>query len=181
MQFINKFSILCFLLFTLTACGFHLRGHSPIPPELSVLYLQTDSPYSAFSKQLKQYLIASKVNLVESAEDAPITLKVISAKSSQALTSSGANGQTNTYNLAYTVTYQLLNNNGVAIQTPQTVVSTRDYSVTSNQLLSDTNVQSSLVDQMQREAIYQMITRMRAPNTLKTIKQAQTYNYANSL
>jgi len=166
---ICKYIVITLLVSILAGCGFHLRGHTPLPPELKVMYLQTNAPYSDFTKQLKLMLNSAKVTLVDEQQAAPITLQILSAADSQLLTSSSASGQTNTYALNYTVIYQLLNNRGQVIEGPQTVITTRNYSVTSNQVLGDTTVQNALLLQMQRDAIYQMINRLRTPQLLKAL------------
>jgi LPS-assembly lipoprotein len=153
----------------LTGCGFQLRGYEPLPDQLKVLYLQTDSPYSAFTKQLKVFLTSAKVTIVDRPQAAPVTLQILSDNTAQTLTSTGASGQTNTYTLTYTVVYQLLARNGEVIQSPQTVSTMRNYSVTSNQVLGDTNVQNTLLGQMRRDVIYLMLNRMRTPQALKAI------------
>ena len=154
---------------TLTACGFHLRGYYPVPPELHTLCLQTELPYDEFTKQLKWYLVANKIQLVDDQKQAPITLKILSADYSQTQTAMGANQQTKVFNLVYNVDYQLLDRNGRALQEPQTIVVSRNYSVTSNQLLGDQTVQSNLVTQMQRDAIYEIMARISSKSTIKAI------------
>lgn len=168
---LRQLIILLFLSSTLTACGFHLRGHAPLPAQLKVLYLQTNAPYSDFTKQLKSTLTSAKVMLADNAKAAPFTLQILSEGSSQQLTGTSSNGQTSTYISIYTVVYQLLNRNGAAIISPQTVSTSRSYSVTSNQLLGDISVQNNLNQQMQREAIYQMVNQLRAPQTLDILNR----------
>ncbi len=161
--------LLLILAFTLTGCGFHLRGYEPLPAQLKILYLQTNAPYDDFTKQIKTMLSSAKVTLVEHSVAAPLTLQILTEGSSSQLTGTSASGQTNTYSLAYSVTYQILNRQGAVIQAPQIVTVTRSYSVTSNQVLGDTNVQNNLIIQMQRDAIYQIMNRLRSPETLREL------------
>ncbi len=164
-----KLSFSFLLLLAVTGCGFHLRGHQPLPEELKVLHLQTNSPYSDFTKQLKSFLTSAKVVLVDTSQAAPLTLQILSERSSQQLASVSASGQTNAYSLLYTVTYVLLDRQGQPIQAPQTVSTSRSYSVTSNQVLGDTNVQNILIAQMQRDVIYQMLNRLSSPRTVQML------------
>ena len=160
-----------FLLFLLTGCGFHLRGHEPLPPQLRIMYFEPNSPYTALTKELRHSLQSMKITLVDSAKQAPVTLKVISDKFNQAVTSVGASGQTSTYVITYTVTFQLLDSHGNPIIPTQTASSVHSYSIMTNQYLGGLSYQSSLQSQMQREAVYQILDRLRSYNTRQALQQ----------
>jgi LPS-assembly lipoprotein len=168
---LGKLFLLLILVCSLTACGFHLRGYAPLPPELHTLYLQSNSPYSALTKQLQQVLKSSGVILVQDSQDAPLTLQILSDNFGQQITGQGASGQISTYQLSYTVSYQLLDAKGRVVQPPQMVGTTRSYAINSNQILGDTTVQTGLKDDMRRDLIYQLLNRLRSRNTLKALEQ----------
>lgn len=167
-----KLCLLVGLLLSLTACGFHLRGHEPLPPELHTLYLQSDNPYSAFTKQLQQTLQSIGVVLVTDQQAAPLTLQVINETNGQQLTALGVGGRLATYILRANVTYALLDAHGRVLQPPQTVSTSRNFSTDANQVLGDLTVQSGLQQEMWRDLIYQLMNRLRARGTVQLIKQA---------
>lgn len=164
-----------FLLFllslSLTACGFHLRGHAPLPPQLRVLYLKSDNPNSTFIKQMKQVLRSIGVTLVDDAQSAPVTLQILNESTGQQLVSLGVSGQLATYLLSANVTYQLLDSHGQALQPPRTVGTSRNFSINANQVLGDMSVRSGLQEEMQRDLINQLFNQLRARGTVQLLSQ----------
>lgn len=173
MKKIYQFVLLLSINFALTACGFHLRGYEPIPAQLQTLYLQTDTQHSSFTKELTQSLQSAQITLVKDSVNAPLILQILNEGSTQQATSSGSGGQTTTYLLIYTVKYQLLDQVGNIVLPKQTITITRNYSVSANQLLGDTNTRNMLLGDMQRDAIYQILNRLRMPSTLQALQSAR--------
>lgn len=170
-QLFAKFLLLCSLALSLPGCGFHLRGHEPLPPELHVLYLQSADPYDPLTKELRQVLQTIGVIMAQDSVSAPVTLQIINENFSQQLGAQGAGGQLTTYVLIYTLAYQLLDPKDRVIQASQTITSTRNYQVNANQLLGDLSVQESLKEDMRRDLINQLLNRLRSRNTLKALVQ----------
>lgn len=165
--------LISLLTITLTGCGFHLRGHEPLPPQLKVLFLQTAKPFSKLTKDLQRVFHRSGVLLTCSSHNAPITLQIMADNFTQSTSSIGSSGQVTTYILNYTILYQLLDSSGHVLVPPQTITSARSYAITSNQLLSNVNALSGLQDEMRREIIYQLLDRLRAPIVLQALNRAQ--------
>ena len=164
--------LILLLSLTITGCGFHLRGHEPMPPQLKVLFLQTAKPFSKLTKDLQRIFQRSGVLLTCNSHNAPVTLQIMVDNFTQSTTSIGSSGQVTTYILNYTIVYQLLDSCGHVLVPPQTITSTRSYAITSNQLLSNINALSSLQDEMRRELIYQLFNRLRSPLVLQALNRA---------
>lgn len=162
-----------FLTIPLSGCGFHLRGYEPLPPQLKVIYLQTSEPYSAFIKQLKKTLYDVGVLLTENSDQSAVTLEINSAILTQTPTNFGSNGQVTTYLLTYTVTFQLLDRHGKTILGPESVTTTSNYSITSNQILGDMNAQQNLESDLRRDAIYQLLSRLRSYSTMEVLQNLE--------
>jgi LPS-assembly lipoprotein len=152
-------------LLALAGCGFHLRGYASLPAQLHVLYVQSDKPYGALSKQLQQTLRSMGVIIAPNAQAAPLSLQILAENNSQQLTSQGVSGQLATYTLSSTVIYQLANAQGRVIQSAQTVTASRSFSMNANQVLGDTSVQAGLQSDMQRDLVYQLVNRLNSRNT----------------
>lgn len=155
-------------ILNLTGCGFHLRGHEPIPVSLRTLALRTNDPYSAFTKQLQQTLRYSKVCLVA---NAPFTLQILGENFTQLTTSMGSGGYTTTYLLTDTVSFQLLNSQQSVLGIPQVVTTTRNYSIVTNQVVSDNAAIETLRVDMRRELIFQLLNRLRSPKMQAAMQQ----------
>lgn len=159
---IRLYPIFCILiiLLTLNGCGFQLRGYregQTIP--FHTLYLQSDSPYSNFNKALRQTLNGLGIDTRVS-PPAPMTLQILSQNFSRTITSLGNAGQTTTYLLSYSVLFRLMDRQNHIVLPPQQILVTRNFSITSNQLSGDLNTQNDLQEEMQRDAIQQLVTRL---------------------
>lgn len=170
----NKFHKLIkivFLSLLLTGCGFHLRGHEPLPPQLHILYLQSDHPYTPLIQKIKHALKSTGIILVPTPQQAPVTLQILCSDFTQVIASVGTSGQLTTYILTQTITYQLTDCRCRIIQAPQTASTTRTYSIAANQILGDTAALNSLRNEMQRDAIYQILNHLRSPCTCAALQQ----------
>lgn len=156
-----KFLISLFLLMTLSACGFHLRGDSHLPPELHALHLQTNTK-SDFTKELSSKLNTSGVHLTQTAKEAPLVLHVIDESVNRQLNSISSNAQLRYYTLAYSVHYQLLDKHNRQIIAPQVLTTSRHYSVNPHQLLGSQNEENTLIKEMQEELVSLLMNRLNA-------------------
>jgi len=161
------------LLPLLSACGFHLQGlaHS-IPPQLHTLYVETNTPYSAFIKNLNARLQQASVDLVSSANEAPITLTIIQTnQSSNALNTDANTASTNVFNLTYTIRYVLKSAAGKAFVQPATVTATDVISLPANTLISNSPLAAETFQQLELQAIQQLLTQLSSTNTIQAIDQ----------
>lgn len=156
-------ALMALLMFTLSlsACGFHLCGHEPLPPQFKILYLKSCDSYSVFTKGLRQVLVANGVQLVSCPQSAPITLQILSNNLNQQTIGVGSSGQITTYIITYMVTYQLLDNKGCMIQKPTTVSTNRNFAISSTQILGNINALDSLKVEMQRDIVFQIFSHLR--------------------
>lgn len=162
--------------FLLTACGFHLRGHIPLPPQLRVLFLECGNQYNPLGKALASALCASGIHLVPNAKAAPVTLEIVSDNMNDNTTSIASGGQVTTYYLVYSVCFQLRDCNGKIILPPQTLTTSRTYSIASSLILANTNGLYDLHEEMRRDIVFQILNRLRAPCTLKALCNSATNN-----
>ncbi len=153
----------CLLIsLALSGCGFHLRGYGPQTLTLPTLYLVSNPPYTNFSQELRASLMAMGVD-VRTSPPAHIMLQILSQNFSRTITSLGNAGQTTTYLLSYTVLFQLIdtrNNKNHILLPPQQIRTTRNFSIATNQLSGDLNIQGDLKEAMQNDLIQQLIMRL---------------------
>ncbi len=91
----------------LSACGWHLRGITPLPPEYRVMYLQSQASNS-FNQQLKLLLEFNGVVLTASAEDAPAILRIEPVDIEQRTLSVSSSGQVGEFELNGRLTAHIL-------------------------------------------------------------------------
>ena len=85
----------------LSGCGFHPRRSTDIPPQLRVLYVKTQQPYTPLITQLKAMLKSLNIKLAQRNTEAPYTLNITDIAFSQ------SNPPITTTTLAISFTYSL--------------------------------------------------------------------------
>ncbi|MAZ38939.1 MAG: hypothetical protein CMF49_02380 [Legionellales bacterium] len=164
----------------LTACGFHLRTQEPLPPELHTLYIDSANPYGNLTLELKQILKSLDTQLVDSAQDAPITLRIFGEQYVSDVLSESASSSTEQYTLHYQVQYELLSKTGKVLFGPKIIHNQRNYTVNENQVLSTDSEQESLQTEMQHDAVFTLLRQLSAPETQKKLQQSITKKQLNS-
>ncbi|OIZ95626.1 hypothetical protein A1D18_01705 [Candidatus Rickettsiella isopodorum] len=150
-----------FLSFMLTACGFQLRGHEFSLP-FRTLSLESNQPYSHFTKELQKALAAAGVNILLATPTSP-RLQILAQNFTRTATSLGNAGQTTTYLLVYSILFQIIDCKGHVLLAPQQIRATRTFSITSNQLAGDLNTENDLLENMQQDVIQQLLIRLASP------------------
>lgn len=158
-------------LFCLAGCGFHLQGSLVIPPSLKTLYLTSNDPYGQFSQQFRQSLRSANVKLVNSADQAPYTLAILSSDQSIQQIGTGQSQQTRSYNLVYTVSYSLQNAQGMTIFGPSTVTATENFSLPPEVLVDNSPQLPSLRQQAEMSAMQHILDQLSSENVREAIKQ----------
>ncbi len=150
---------ICFIT-SLFGCGFQLRGASTLSPPLKKLYIQTDDPYGALTHGLREYLIASGVDLTNTAQEASTVLHIISENQNQQLLSVSGTQQIRQYNLILAVTFEVTNPKGIVLMPSLTLTESRTFTTTSDQILGGTNEQNILYQQMRLAMINDIMNRL---------------------
>lgn len=159
--------LIIFFILALTSCGFKLYGQNQLPPQLNNLYLQTSKPYDSFTLALKRALVASKTNLVDNSKNV-ITLNIISNKLTHDNPNVTSSSQATIYNFNYSVVFNLLDQKGSAIITPQVVSATRTVTLSPNEVLEASSEVNLVEEEMEREVVMQVLYKLSSNN----VKQA---------
>ncbi len=179
---IAQFIGLCVLALLLTGCGFQLRGDHKLSAHLTPLYIQTNHPYSDFTKTLQNTLRTSNIQLVTDPMDASVILNILSETSTQTTGNVATNTTTWVYNLTYKVTYELIDKKGKIITGPFTAIEQRTFMTTSNEILSSSYAQRSLDQDMESAAVSQIIEVLNSTNVNMALDKhfAQGASHASS-
>lgn len=169
---IKKILLGC-LIFILAGCGFHLQGTLMIPQPLHTLYFSSNDPYGQFSQQFRQSLQSAKVNLVNSADQAPLTLSILSTNQSTQQIGTGESQQTRSYNLVYTVTFALKDPEGTTIYGPTSVNATQNFSLAPEVLVDNSPQLPTLTQQAQESAMQSILDRLGSTQVQQAISKYQ--------
>jgi LPS-assembly lipoprotein len=163
-----RMKFICILLLInclfLTACGFHLRSSADIPAQLKILYVESAVPHSNLAPLLIQNLQSLDVHVVPRAQDAPVTLEILSENFSQSKAVLGTAQQINTVNLYYTVTFTLKSRDQKTYISPVTLTTTTSYLQNATQILGDTLMLPSYQQMLMRNMVDQIIFHLSAKN-----------------
>lgn len=159
---VTFYNSLCILMLTLvlSGCGFKLRSTQPLPAELHDLYIIADNIERPMQADLTAALKAHGVTLVEHAAQAAFTIELLNSELKQTLMNMNPDGQIRNYLIRYTLHYQVLNKAGRIILPPHVIVITRNYTLTSKQLLNESSNFSQLQQSVYQDAINQLLERL---------------------
>ena len=130
------------ILFFLSACGFHLQNSLNLPSSVKTVYLQSFSPDNNVTKELRSALKFSRLSVVDNAQDAALTIELISENFSTTQTTVGSDDQLQNYLATYSITFSIKNKKGEIIAGPKTVQAQENIQVLKNEVLSNSNKSS---------------------------------------
>jgi len=89
-------------------CGFHLGDNTiNVPKELQTIYLQTNNPYSHFTKQLKRICQRYGISIVDDINQAPLILDILSHQETILPLGNANTTSSNIYQLSYHVKFAI--------------------------------------------------------------------------
>ena len=127
----------------LAGCGFHLQGHTPLPAQFKVSYVDAHDRQSDFVQGLRSALLVNGVILTEDTTAATATVHVLDDKHVQRVLSVSPDNLPREYELTYTVRFSVTAGDKELLA-PQEVASTREYSFTVTELLAKENEEAIL-------------------------------------
>ena len=149
------------LLALLTACGFQMRGETPLP--FNTLYVGVSSN-THFGASLRRALRAASPNtqLVDTPKEAQVVLQQVANQRMISDTSLNAQGQVEEYELGIRYTFRLVDSKGNAILPDTTFTTYRElpYNTSAAQALS--SLIDSLYASMEQSLISRILRRIDA-------------------
>lgn len=151
--------VVCSLIL-LTACGWHLRGVTPLPPEYRVMYLQSQASNS-FNQQLKLQLEFNDVVLTASAEDAPAILRIEPVDIERRTLSVSSSGQVGEFELNGRLTAHILHigrDTDVEIELKARRTLTNDV----NNVVGTASAETQQRAELERELVNKLLRRLQS-------------------
>ena len=102
-----KTGIISAALVALSACGFHLQGHTPLPDVVKSPYVQTTDQQSEFAISLERAMIISGARPVERKDKASVVVNILKDEVVRRVLSVSAQNQPDEYELTYTVRFSV--------------------------------------------------------------------------
>ncbi len=150
----------------LGGCGFQLRGQAQLPPELSVVYLQSQTtvgtPPGALSRKLRLLLANSGVTLTRDPAQAKATITILREGSGRRVVAVDRINVKRQYFLAYDAAYQVTLANGKTLIPLEGLSANRTLLFDENAVLGFEAAQEILVDSMAEDLAWQIVRRLQA-------------------
>jgi LPS-assembly lipoprotein len=158
--------VIAVLVLLLAACGFQPRGQAQLPPELAVLYIQSQTaiatPPGLVSRKLRTLLASSGVTVVSDPAQATATLVVLRESDGRRAVSADRFDVKREYILAYDVSYEVRLGNGKVLLPAESLIANRALLFDENQVLGFEAAQEVLANSMAEDLAWQIIRRLQA-------------------
>ncbi len=158
------------LTLLLSACGFHLRGHAPLPSKLHRMQLISASPYDAFSKTLIQSFSQNGASLSVKPIQGAYQLVIDQANSTQKTIGLSSGMQSPHYEIGFALRYHVNNGKGRVLLKEQHVQRTRMTSTTNLNMGGDAK-NALEMQQLMEDVATQLILQLRSTSTLKQLNK----------
>lgn len=161
------------LLALLTACGFRLKGQTPLPFETMYTNIAENS---AFGSQLRRVIRAASpdTRFVDDPKEAQVRLTQLSLTRDLEEVSISVEGQVEEYELSVTIVFQLTDAEGHILLAPTTLGATREIPYDSGALQAKQGEIGSLYLEMQQSLIDRMVRRITSPEVKQAYQNADT-------
>ena len=168
-------SLVCCSL-VLSGCGFHLRGSTELPEELSEVALEGTRLNGELGVAVRNGFSRAGGKVVESRSSARSVLVITQDTSSRRVLSVNSLGQANEYELAYTLGFHLDDPNGANRVVAQSIKLRRQYRFDPDLILAKGDEEARLVREMRQDAVHQMLRRLKAgiENPVTTVPKVDT-------
>ncbi|GAB4172311.1 MAG: LPS assembly lipoprotein LptE [Rhodocyclaceae bacterium] len=145
------------LALALSACGFRLRGAPPLA--IGSLHVSGASPDLGLA--LRRAIEAEgNTRITATAKEARAQLRIRAEEREKSVLTLNAAGQVREYLLAYRVLFDVLDASGKPVVAPGRIELTREIPFSSSQLLAREAEEALLYQDMQRDAVRQMLRRL---------------------
>lgn len=160
-----------FLCVLVAACGFRLKGVSPLP--FDTLYTNI-AENSIFGAQVRRAIIASSPNtrFVSEPRDAQARLMQLSTSQTLRQVSIDAQGRIEEYELNLNFIFQLTDAKGRLLLSPTTLTATRELPYDDSVVQAKQGEIATLFKEMQHSLVDRLVRRLTAPDVIEAFKNA---------
>ena len=143
----------------LAGCGFHLQGHTPLPPVVRAPYVEAPDRQSDFVQYLRHALLSNGAQLTPEKEKASAVVSILRDSVARRVLSVSATNQPNQYEVTYTVGFAV-SAAGKELLPPQEISATRTYSFDERLLLAKNHEEEILRQDMARDLADMVMRRL---------------------
>ena len=161
------------MLSLISACGWHLRGATDLPDNLSSLYVTAEDAHGALITEIKRMLEASNVTLAESSGDAPYSLVILEERTERRTAGVGSDALTSAYQVTLSVDYEIRSSQNQLLSPMTTASTSRTYDYNAANASSSEQEEALLLREMRRDISLQMLRRVQLVTTADAAPAAE--------
>jgi len=162
---LSRSLVLMVLISSLNACGFSLRGNTPLPEDLQNMYL--DARTGPFKEQMEEILIRTGARLTEQREAADVQLSITESIVERTVGTLDERGKANSYLLNYRVRYSLVAADGRVLRS-SAIDENRRYDFDPDIVLETESEQEELIQDMEQSVALRIIRQLNTVTTSMT-------------
>ena len=151
-----------FVIVSLSACGFHLRGSEALPPEMAVTYIQSSTPFSTLVDDFSEALRTRGAKVTERLEDASAVLRIEANDKGRDVLSVNTSGKVLEYDLRQTIQFSVATAENLPIVESQTVTMRRAYLYKSTDVLGSERERETVRHTLQKNLVNMAMMRIAA-------------------
>ena len=143
-------------LLLVTGCGgWHLRGSVQLPQTLSPIYVDAAG---ALERELREGIARNGSKLTDSRGAARSILEIRDEKLERRVAAVAGDGKVNEYRLRYSLTYRVLDQEGIEVIAPTSLQRSRNYNFDKDRV-GGSQTEEALVEERLREDVANTILR----------------------
>lgn len=98
------------LILSLAACGFQMRGAPQLPPEMDVVYIKADDPFSPLVRELRRMLEGDERRVTWDEDEAGAVIEILQARSRTQTLAVNLQGRPEELRVSYEVIFRVTAN-----------------------------------------------------------------------
>lgn len=142
----------------LSACGFHLRGQAGMP--FHTIFMIAPDLNSPFVNELRRNLLANKVVLASSADQADLVLNIASEIPDKQILTLGGSGRVNEFQLRFRVSLRAYDNKQQNWIPAEEMLLYRNYTYDDTKILAKEAEENLLYLSMRSDMVQQIVRRL---------------------
>ncbi len=155
--------IVAALALSLIGCGFQLRGSQTLPIDRLYLALPVNSPVGA---EITRVVRAStNASVVSDRKEAQAVLELLGEQREREVLSINAQGRAREYQLRLRTTFRVVDQEGLELIAPTTLLARRDIAFNESELLAKESEEALLFRDMQSDLVRQIVNRLTGMKT----------------
>jgi len=147
------------LAVSLTGCGFHLEGRTPLPESMKRAYVQATDMQTDFAQSLRKALLTSGSRPPSDKKTASSIVNILEDNVVRRTLSVSAQNKPNEYEITYTVRFSVTAGDQELLA-PQDISATRSYSFDETRLLAKEHEESILRQAMAHDLADRVIRQL---------------------